>query len=101
MNVMKNTYTAISIITAAISCLFSAGARAMVQKPDRSRNFIMETVIRKAGMTDTASVNALDATDAARTVTYYDGLGFPVQTISVGAVAEGNHDLVLHREYDQ
>ena len=98
---MKNTYTAISIITAAISCLFSAGARAMVQKPDRSRNFIMETVIRKAGMTDTASVNALDATDAARTVTYYDGLGFPVQTISVGAVAEGNHDLVLHREYDQ
>ena len=101
MNVMKNTYTAILIITAAISCLFSAGARAMVQKPDRSRNFIMETVIRKAGMTDTASVNALDATDAARTVTYYDGLGFPVQTISVGAVAEGNHDLVLHREYDQ
>ena len=101
MYVMKNTYTAILIVTAAISCLFSAGSLAMAQKPDRSRNFIMETVIRKAGMTDTASVNTLAATDATRTITYYDGLGFPVQTISLGAVAEGYHDLVLHREYDQ
>ena len=101
MYVMKNTYTAILIVTAAISCLFSAGSLAMAQKPDRSRNFIMETVIRKAGMTDTASVNTLAATDATRTITYYDGLGFPVQTISLGAVAKGDHDLVLHREYDQ
>lgn len=100
MNAMKHIYIATMIIATVISCL-SAGFFAMAQKPDHSRNFIMETAVRKAGMADTASVNALNATDAARTVTYYDGLGLPAQTVSVGAVAEGGHDLVLHREYDQ
>ena len=53
--------------------------------PDRSRNYVIETVVRKSGVTDTAEVNALGAQDAMRTVTYHDGLGYPVQTIQIGA----------------
>ncbi|MCM1503542.1 MAG: RHS repeat-associated core domain-containing protein, partial [Bacteroidales bacterium] len=60
-----------------------------------------ETRVLKAGAKDTAAVNALPSSDAARTVTYYDGLGFPSQVISVAAVPGGQQDLVLHREYDR
>lgn len=35
--------------------------------PDRSRNYVIETVVRKSGVTDTAEVNALGAQDAMRT----------------------------------
>ena len=88
--------TALTVVFAVVWGLFSFG-----QTPDRSRNYVMETIVRKSGVTDTAGVNALGVQDAIRTVTYHDGLGYPVQTIQVGAVPGGGHDLVLHREYDE
>ncbi len=88
-------------VTVVSICLTAVYVTALGQTPDRSRNYVMETVVRKSGVTDTAGVNALGGQDAMRTVTYHDGLGYPEQTIQVGAVPGGGHDLVLHREYDE
>ena len=88
-------------VTVVSICLTAVYVTALGQTPDRSRNYVMETVVRKSGVTDTAGVNALGVQDAMRTVTYHDGLGYPEQTIQVGAVPGGGHDLVLHREYDE
>ena len=88
-------------VTVVSICLTAVYVTALGQSPDRSRNYVMETVVRKSGVTDTAGVNALGVRDAMRTVTYHDGLGYPEQTIQVGAVPGGGHDLVLHREYDE
>ncbi len=87
-----------SILAACISQLTSIYAQS---GPDYSRNFIVGTVVRVSGAKDTATVNALPVGSAMRTVNYYDGLGFPSQTVSVGAVGGGAHDLVLHKEYDR
>ena len=87
-----------SILAACISQLTSIYAQS---GPDYSRNFVVGTVVRVSGAKDTATVNALPVGSAMRTVNYYDGLGFPSQTVSVGAVGGGVHDLVLHKEYDR
>lgn len=87
-----------SILAACISQLTSIYAQS---GPDYSRNFVVGTVVRVSGAKDTATVNALPVGSAMRTVNYYDGLGFPSQTVSVGAVGGGAHDLVLHKEYDR
>ena len=95
---MKTIYRTLSILAACISQLTSIYAQS---GPDYSRNFIVGTVVRVSGAKDTATVNALPVGSAMRTVNYYDGLGFPSQTVSVGAVGGGAHDLVLHKEYDR
>ena len=95
---MKTIYRTMSILAACISQLTSIYAQS---GPDYSRNFIVGTVVRVSGAKDTAMVNALPVGSAMRTVNYYDGLGFPSQTVSVGAVGGGAHDLVLHKEYDR
>ena len=41
--------TALTVVFAVVWGLFSFG-----QTPDRSRNYVMETVVRKSGVTDTA-----------------------------------------------
>ena len=87
-----------SILAACISQLTSIYAQS---GPDYSRNFVVGTVVRVSGAKDTATVNALPVGSAMRTVNYYDGLGFLSQTVSVGAVGGGAHDLVLHKEYDR
>lgn len=95
---MKTIYRTLSILAACISQLTSIYAQS---GPDYSRNFVVGTVVRVSGAKDTATVNALPVGSAMRTVNYYDGLGFPSQTVSVGAVGGGAHDLVLHKEYDR
>ena len=95
---MKTIYRTLSILAACISQLTSIYAQS---GPDYSRNFIVGTVVCVSGAKDTATVNALPVGSAMRTVNYYDGLGFPSQTVSVGAVGGGAHDLVLHKEYDR
>lgn len=88
------------MIFAAVSASLAFVYEVRAQSPDYSRNFIIETIVRKAGIKDTAAVNALTASDAVRTVSYYDGLGRPQQTIGIGASSGGLHDIILHREYD-
>ena len=88
------------MIFAAVSASLAFVSEVRAQSPDYSRNFIIETIVRKAGIKDTAAVNALTASDAVRTVSYYDGLGRPQQTIGIGASSGGLHDIILHREYD-
>ena len=41
--------TALTVVFAVVWGLFSFG-----QTPDRGRNYVMETVVRKSGVTDTA-----------------------------------------------
>ena len=96
-DIMKPKYKMISIMAALVCQLTVLQA----QSPDYSRNFRIETSVRVSGAKDTASVNALGVQDASRTVNYYDGLGFPSQTVSVGGVCSGTRDLVQHHEYDR
>ena len=95
---MKTTYRLILPVLAI--CLFHT-ADISAQQPDCTRNFTTVTTVLTAGAKDTAAVNALPNTAAARTVTYYDGLGFPSQIISEGAIQGGLHDLITHKEYDR
>ena len=101
IRIMKTIHTIISVIAALCSLLPGVSAQPQFQGPDYSRNFVVGTVVRVSGAKDTATVNALPVGSAMRTVNYYDGLGFPSQTVSVGAVGGGAHDLVLHKEYDR
>ena len=95
---MKTIYKSISVLAACVCHLTNIYAQS---GPDYSHNFVVGTVVRVSGAKDTAAVNALPSEGAMRTVSYYDGLGFPSQTVSVGAVGGGAHDLVLHKEYDR
>ena len=101
IRIMKTIHTIISVIAALCSLLPGVSAQPQSPGPDYSRNFVVGTVVRVSGAKDTATVNALSVGSAMRTVNYYDGLGFPSQTVSVGAVGGGAHDLVLHKEYDR
>ena len=94
---MKTIYKVMSVL-AVCSCQL---ATIYAQGPDYNRNFIIGTIVRESGTKDTAAVNALSSNGAIRTVNYYDGLGFPSQTVSVAAVGGGAYDLVLHKEYDR
>ncbi len=95
---MKTIYKSISVLAILVCHLTNIYAQS---GPDYSHNFVVGTVVRVSGAKDTAAVNALPSEGAMRTVNYYDGLGFPSQTVSVGAVGGGTHDLVQHKEYDR
>ena len=83
---MKTTY---AIATLAAALLLWAGASSSGKAQDTNRNYVMKTVHASA-----------DSTLAKRrAVTYYDGLGRPVQTVRLGGSPDG-HDLADRVEYD-
>ena len=86
-----------NLLTILLPALSISGISAQ----DSGRNYVSETVVRITGVTSASQAVSLGPQDACRTVTYHDGLGFPVQSVTVGAVSSGNGDLVQHHEYDQ
>ena len=84
-----------------LSILLPAMSISGIAAQDSGRNYVSETVVRITGVTSASQAVSLGPQDACRTVTYHDGLGFPVQSVTVGAVRSGNGDLVQHHEYDQ
>ncbi|AOW20774.1 hypothetical protein LPB138_08830 [Urechidicola croceus] len=62
-----------------------------------NQNFIKNTRYRKE-FNETTKVNAVD-NDKIESVTYYDGLGRPIQTVNLRAGGQ-KQDIVTHIEYD-
>lgn len=83
---MKTTYLIPALVAALV---LSAGASSPVRAQNTGRNFVMTTVHTDADSTHTAR----------RTVSYFDGLGRPVQTVQKGGSPDG-HDLADRVEYD-
>lgn len=80
-----------------LSLLPAAGLQA--QQGSKDRNYRTETVVRQAGITDARKADSLSITECMRKFSYYDGFGYPLQEVSVGA-AKGMKDLVQHKYYD-
>ena len=92
MNRLNTILSAIVLLVLSVSTIMAQ---------DSGRNYVSESVVRVPGVTSASQAVSLGPQEARMTVTYHDGLGFPVQTVTVGAVDSGNGDLVQHREYDQ
>ncbi|TKC04490.1 RHS repeat-associated core domain-containing protein, partial [Pedobacter polaris] len=90
---MKRTYITAIILIANISGM-------MAQSPTSSRNYVVETVVKTAGKKTNSSLSSLPVDSATRTISYFDGLGRPLQTVTWQASPTGK-DVVLPIEYDQ
>jgi len=81
----------------AFLCL--ASLNLFAQSPSSSRNYVMETLVRTAGKKSAASLVGLPVDSANRTVSYYDGLGRPMQQVQWQGSA-GRKDVVGFSVYD-
>ncbi|URC11675.1 DUF6443 domain-containing protein [Flavobacterium sp. B183] len=82
-------------ITLVILLFFTVtGARAQTFSDD---NFIYTLAPKKP--VQTAGLNALTKDEKKQNITYFDGLGRPVQTIAIGQ-GEGGKDIITPVEYD-
>ncbi|WP_212003399.1 DUF6443 domain-containing protein [Chitinophaga sp. HK235] len=61
--------------------------------------FIVETTIKTTGITDQAGVDALQADKKASTITYFDGLGRPLQKVIIQGSPE-QKDIVIPYYFD-
>jgi hypothetical protein len=70
--------------------------------PSQNQNYVIINTPRQGGIVDdnTLSAAITDKTKVQIAVKYYDGLGRPIQTISVQASPLGN-DIVIPQGYDQ
>lgn len=81
------------------TALLFIGSVAHGQSPSGSRNYVMETRLRVPGRTATSQLTGLGVGDANRTVSYFDGLGRPLQTVQwKGSPLQ--HDVVQPIVYD-
>jgi RHS repeat-associated protein len=63
------------------------------------RNFVSKNQLKKPGVTTTAQADLLTVDDKIQTVTYMDGLGRPLQNISL-QTSPAKKDIVMPVEYD-
>lgn len=94
---MKTIFKSIAVLAASLLSHTIISA----QSPDNSRNYVARTDIRVSGISSVVEIDTLSIQKAVRNVNYYDGLGYPIQTVSVGAACGGLHDVVQHHEYDR
>ncbi|MBC9929137.1 DUF6443 domain-containing protein [Chitinophaga qingshengii] len=90
---MKKNYT----ITIAFFLLLIAVKTVGQLSP--GQNFVGKTIVNVPGVGTQAQVNALPAESGNRTVTYFDGLGRPVQVIAIQGSPE-KKDIITPTEYD-
>ena len=69
------------------------------QTPSISRNFVMETVLKTPNKKTSASLVGLPVDSANRTISYFDGLGRPVQTVQWQGSPD-KKDIVSFNVYD-
>ncbi|PWS29300.1 sugar-binding protein [Pedobacter yonginense] len=67
--------------------------------PSANQNYIMSRVFKTAGVNSGNIDNARSACEEMRTIAYFDGLGRPIQTISVQASPTGK-DIIQPMAYD-
>ncbi|MEI6946324.1 DUF6443 domain-containing protein [Paraflavisolibacter sp. H34] len=85
-------------IVAAVfySCLLSAS---VIGQVSTDRNFIQATVVRQPGVISPEAVEGLPASGKSRQVTYFDGLGRPLQQVIFQAAPSGA-DIITPVEFD-
>ncbi|MFD2582669.1 DUF6443 domain-containing protein [Pedobacter vanadiisoli] len=82
----------------ALNITVTAGTASGIQ-PSGNQNYVLETTVRQEGITSLSQVGSLPIEQANRTVSYFDGLGRPMQTIQVQA-SPGGKDIVQPMAYD-
>lgn len=86
-----------NILAALFLCLVIHSVHAQVSS---DRNYVLSTSIKKPGVTSSGQVSTLTVQDANKTISYFDGLGRPVQAIVIQGSPTGK-DLVSVNEYDE
>jgi hypothetical protein len=75
-------------------------ARAGYSQVSTDRNYVHQSAIKKPGITNQSQVDALSsAADRLQQVGYLDGLGRPIQNITIKG-SQGTKDIVVAVEYD-
>jgi RHS repeat-associated protein len=64
-----------------------------------TRNHVVSNTVKRSGIITQNEVDALNIQGKLQQVSYFDGLGRPIQTVAVQA-APGNKDLIAPAEYD-
>ena len=64
-----------------------------------NKNYVSQIIIAKKGITDASSIEALNCSDKSETIQYFDGLGRPLQAVSVKATPDMK-DLIQPFVYD-
>lgn len=49
------------------------------QEGSKDRNYRIESIVRKAGVTNICRLDSLPAAETIRKIYYYDGFGYPLQ----------------------
>ncbi|RQO80217.1 hypothetical protein DBR40_00950 [Pedobacter sp. KBW01] len=91
-----NTSTSSSAF--ALNITVTAGSAAGIQ-PSNSQNYVVETTVRERDITTLAQVGNLSVAQANRNISYFDGLGRPMQNVQVQA-SPGGKDIVQPIVYD-
>lgn len=79
--------------------LFLFAGRASAQNPSGAQNYLMETTVKAKGHQTTASLLGYPVDSVNRKITYFDGLGRPIQVV-MWQGSPGKKDLVQILEYD-
>jgi RHS repeat-associated protein len=80
--------------------LYISDCSPLTTAPSAGKNYIMTSVPRISGITDTSKLRNHTACDLMQTIQYFDGLGRPLQTVQVMG-SPTDHDLVQPIAYDQ
>ncbi len=73
----------------------------LVAYPPNNYNYIIEQIVLKKGITTGSGVDSLTVGDKAKTIQYFDGLGRPLQTVSMQASPGLKNDIVQPIVYDE
>ena len=80
------------------ACCLAAALSAQAQL-SADRNFVSKSEIKKPGITTQAQADALTVDDKMQAIGYFDGLGRPLQNVSLQS-SPAKKDLIAPIEYD-
>src|SRR5688572_26168514 len=61
----------------------SANCVPLASTPSQNQNYIISSTVKQAGITSTGQLSGLNVCDLNQTIQYFDGLGRPLQTVTV------------------
>ena len=82
-----------------LATAFLFGTAITTAQVSTGRNYVVKNEMKKPGVTTQAQVDALTITDRLQGVGYFDGLGRPLQNVTVQA-SPNQRDIVAPVEYD-
>ncbi|MFT3855871.1 MAG: DUF6443 domain-containing protein [Ilumatobacteraceae bacterium] len=98
-NVFASVYYRV-MVTCGVSTAYTQPAQVTIGTVTINLNYIRERSLMKAGVTDTATANSLTSPlDMQQTITYFDGLGKSIQTVTKQA-SPLQYDMVTLNVYD-